>query len=210
MRLLRVLGLSIVATFMVSAATSASALAEQLNWKVNGVHLKPGETKPITLKSKGPIQLFVQGGPNIVCKKASGQGNVIGAANSSSFGTGNVTTMSFSKCGVNGEAGCAVEFEFEFEWEAELDGELFSPSTWSYKWKLKIKIKIKPKPAQACAAAGNHRLFGVTDANGPHNQEVQFPVPPLPSSTIAFDGREAVFAGTYKLKLKGRGKLEAG
>jgi hypothetical protein len=71
-------------------------------------------------------------------------------------------------------------------------------------------IKIKPKPAQACAAAGNHQLFGVTDANGPHNQEVQFPVPPLPWSTMAFDGREAVFAGTYKLKLKGRGKLEAG
>jgi hypothetical protein len=73
-----------------------------------------------------------------------------------------------------------------------------------------LRCKIKPKPAQACAAAGNHQLFGVTDANGPHNQEVQFPVPPLPSSTMAFDGRQAVFAGTDKLKLKAAANSKPG
>jgi hypothetical protein len=64
-------------------------------------------------------------------------------------------------------------------------------------------LTAKSSPKLACAIAGAHELAGDADSNGPHNQEIEFPSPPLSSSTLQFDGHAAEFAGAYALKAKG-------
>jgi hypothetical protein len=196
-----------VALSIGSVAASSAAAAEPTNWSVKGKPLAAGESRSVKIKSSGPIKVLVQGGGStglaIVCKKSQGAGVIEGAKDSSSFGTGRLTQLSFSKCGVEGEPGCEVTAKFKFEIKVETDGELLHPSTWTVKWEIKLNLNARARPKMTCAISGEHELAGSADSNGPHNQEIEFPQPPLTSSALQFDGRPAAFVGKYKLKAKG-------
>jgi hypothetical protein len=202
-----VVAVSAVLAMGLAASASASA-AEPTNWKVKGKPLAPGESRALKLKSVGPIHILVpEQGLNIQCKKSKGAGVIVGAKDSSSFGTGELSSLSFSKCGVEGQPGCKIEAKVNIGVKVDTDGELKDPRTWTVKIEIIINLSAKSSPKLACAIAGTHELAGSADSNGPHNQEIEFPSPPLSSSTLQFDGHPAAFVGTYKLKAKG-GTLE--
>lgn len=196
-----------VALFIGSVAVSSAAAAEPTNWSVKGKPLAAGEARPVKLKSSGPIRVLVQGGGStglaIVCKKSQGAGVIEGAKDSNSFGTGRLTQLSFSHCGVEGEPGCEVASKIKIEVKVETDGELAHPTTWTVKVEIIINLSARAKPKKTCAISGEHELVGSADSNGPHNQEIEFPQPPLSSSTLQFDGHPAQLVGKYKVKAKG-------
>jgi hypothetical protein len=209
MKLRKASAVAVITMLAAGLAASASAsAAESTNWKVKGKPLAPGESRAIKLRSIGPIDILVpEQGLNIGCKKSKGAGVIVGAADSASFGTGRLSSLSFTKCGVEGEPGC--ELAANFEVLIETDGELLHPSTWTVKVEVnkKVIINARAKPKHTCSFEGTHSLTGSADSSGPHSQEIEFPLTPLPGSTLQLDGRPAVLVGTYKLKAKG-GTLE--
>lgn len=197
--------LVLIAGIVNSASASA---AEPTNWSVKGKPLSAGETRAMKLKSSGPVKVLVgQGAPgsfSIVCKKSQGAALIQGAKDSGSFGTGELTQLSLSKCGVEGQPGCEASGALrKIELKVETDGELLHPTTWTIKIELIIDLTARAKPKQTCSLEGNHELSGVADSNGPHNQQTEFPSPPLSSTTLLFDGHPAEFVAKYKLKAKG-------
>jgi len=219
MRVLRVGCLCLIAMACVPV-TSAFAAGEPSNWAINGVPLKPGESKPLKMTGTSPTTISVPAQSlTISCSKTTAKGSMTGAANSESFGTGGFTSYKLSACSIPGEPACKVKATavkpgtgtgakpdtIEVRVRVETDGELLHPSTWSIEIEVEIRFSIIAK--KGCNHVGAHVLNGSVDSEGPHENLIVFPETST-ASTLEFDGSPATLSGTDLLATSKKGVIE--
>jgi hypothetical protein len=126
---IRLIMLSLLAVFAVSAVASASASATEgiVEWKIGGNPFTGTETET----SKGGV-FTLKAGITIECKKVKDTGSITQVAGKA--GT-DATTVEFEECAIPGNANCTVTSENETNEGAEVNGtitvkaktELFEP-----------------------------------------------------------------------------------
>jgi hypothetical protein len=189
----------------VKSAKGGGGGGEQ-NWKVNGVFLKPGDSREFTFETKANSEITApEGGPTLVCGESSGAGTITGAKNAETVGTSTTTQMSFSRCSVVGEPECQVtEAAPAPKTKGHNDNRWFPPRiSWVFGF-AKLTFSVKE-----CFREGTYVLSGSADSYGPSNEEITFPGP-FPEGELLLDGHPATVALTYRLRLTGGGALEAG
>jgi hypothetical protein len=171
-------------------AGAPSALAGQTDWAINGVPLPPGDEVPVKLTSVTPFQLIVpEMGIDITCTTWKSKGRLVGG----NVGTGELSKSKFSHCTDASHAPVKVHLE-----RVPLNTDLEHP------------VGVGPTTEvvyELCFAKGRcepaNGIKGIADAIGPTGEGnlIDFPQPPLPASTLMFEGSPAEIVGEAAFRL---------
>lgn len=210
MRRIEIVSLALMAVAaMGGAAANASAIG--LDWTVNGVPLKEGQSVKVTVGSLTTTQITVpESNLTFVCGGLSGKGTLVGGKE----GTGTVKSR-LSKCYLNTEQ-CPVKVKtFGL---ANGEDETATMQTWH----------IEPGPVRengeqptfrtsksktpGCPSNAVFTVAGVADSEvpGPNEAILVFPEAPLPLSSLTVNGVPAVWSGSYEFRLTKGGILGEG
>ncbi len=202
-----------IAAFVVVPASASAEVIEPPNWTVNGVPLKPGESKPVKVASVTPMTITVPGlGLTVVCSKVKGAGTVIGAETSESAGGGWITTLMSKPCKTPAEPCKVLVYWYndpdgsEKEFYQETDGYIGETVHWWF-WENNQHLISEGEggwmivSGNHCGHVGSYEMTGSVDSNWLPSQELEFPVEPLPTSTLKVGGYPAVLSGTDTMKL---------
>jgi len=210
MRRIKIVGVALVAVAaMGGAAASASAIG--LDWTVNGVPLKEGQSVKVTVGSLTTTQIAVPASKlTFVCTSLSGKGALIGGKE----GTGTVKSKLLG-CYLNNKE-CPVKVKTFGLANGEDATELYQ--TWHIEPRpvrensgdLTFRTSKSTKPG--CPPNATFNVEGLADSEvpGPNEAILVFPEAPLPLSSLTVNGAPAVWSGSYEFKLTKGGTLGEG
>ncbi len=182
---------SVVLLVGVFGAAAEPALAGTTDWAVNGVALTPGQEVAVKFASVSPIQLTVPGQEiDATCAKWKAKGKLVGGTQ----GTGELTSVKFSKCTEAGATGRAVRVKIEIPHvpiQTDSDHPVGTPTT--IEWPLVGLFRKGIKELE---------IAGVVDAFGPKEGNlVDFPQPSLEATTLTVGGSPAQLVGEGRFTL---------
>jgi hypothetical protein len=206
---IRILLMSLLAVFAISAVASASASAQPHWWicKKGGTEMAkctggsgewhwvklPLSTR-VNVKTKGGVsKLKVTGGPTIECKKVKDIGWIENPDNGEA-GIDFLTKAEFTECKVVGAATCEVKEPIVVENVktklGEKEGKFIDTFTPEAAEELFTKITIKKCAEEVVEAHVTGKVVALV--NGA-NAELEFTNPPVAGSTLKFGAKEAIF-----------------
>ncbi len=215
--MLRRIGVVSLVVLAASGVAAASGAAEGLDWGVNGSPLAVKATAKVKLESLTPTKIASPAaGITFVCAKFTATGTATG---------GDPGTLTFkpklAKCVVEGQKKCHVHaFDFPPFAEGQADwvvveepgGESYVYPTWQV-----INIEVEPlmppldwrMAVSKCPQEGEYEIVGGVDSNVTSMTNAEFTLPkvPLEHSQLTVRGKPAIWTGSYKFVLAGKGTV---